>query len=203
MCMRVLDPDPGMGRWVGPRGPCRRTWWRGGRRAPGGPRGGDYHRIGHSSVELPLKQISVKFLYSLIHGLHFKEIHNSGEIPTFQRLLKLKSGVCQLHVSCEFLNVSGSDMLICWVRIIFRKWLTYFLCNHRFCDAPFWTLCARVAAKAQEKRLELLYIQWNPKNWKPHFFHLSCFPCWCSNSTLLFRIWIFVFFQICLVAVSL
>ena len=72
-------------------------------------------------VELPLKQISVKILYSLIHVLHFKEIHNSGEIPTFQRLLKLKSGVCQLHVSCEFLNVSVSDMLIGWVRIIFRK----------------------------------------------------------------------------------
>jgi hypothetical protein len=72
-------------------------------------------------VELPLKQISVKFLYSLIHDMHFKEIHNSGEIPTFQRPLKLKSGVCQLHVSCEFLNVSVSYMLIGWVRIILRK----------------------------------------------------------------------------------
>ncbi|ONM40939.1 40S ribosomal protein S23-2 [Zea mays] len=33
--------------------------------------------------------------------------------------------------------------------------------ERRFCDAPFWMLCARVAAKAQEKRLELLYIQLN------------------------------------------
>jgi hypothetical protein len=56
-------------------------------------------------VKLPLKQISVEFLYSLIHDLCFKEIHNYGEIPTFQRPLKLKSGVCQQHVSCEFLNV--------------------------------------------------------------------------------------------------